>query len=227
MNDDASAHPNATYLYFDEVGNFDFTAKGTRVFVMTCVVMRRPFGHQNPLLRIKYDLLEGGLNLEYFHAAEDRQAVRDRVFGAIGAHLDEIEAHSVIIHKNRVESALREPHVIYRRAFEALVEDACPGAVRMSPGHIVAVTDHLPVHRNRAAFEKALKPYLKSQMPAGTTYDLFHHQSKADLNLQAADYISWAIYRKWNIDDGRSYELVRGCMCSERDVFADAGESDY
>ena len=214
-----------TYLYFDEAGNFDFSPNGTSVFVMTCVVMHRPFAFQSALLEVKHDCLQSGLNLEYFHATEDRQAVRNRVFEAIGGHLDELRAYSVIIRKNRTNPSLRAPHVLYRRTFEWLVRYACPRAA--SPGdHIVAVTDQIPIDRNRAAFEKALKPYLKQHLPAGASYDLFHHQSKADMNLQVADYISWAVYRKWNAGDLRSYELIRECVRSEGDLFRD-GDTEY
>lgn len=102
---------------------------------------------------------------------------------------------------------------------------ACPRVLR--PGEqIVAVTDQLPVGRQRSAVAKALKPYFKQHLPEGATYELFHHQSKSDLNLQVADYVSWAIYRKWNAGDLRSYELVKPCIHSEGDLFRD-GDTEY
>ena len=208
---------DVTYLYFDEAGNFDFSTSGTSVFVMTCVVTKRPFTAHNALLEVKYDVMESGLNLEYFHATEDRQAVRDQVFSAIGASLDDFAAYSVILQRDCAAPSLRQPHVLYRRMFEWLVERACP-RVGSPYGHVVAITDQIPVQRNRRAFEKGLKPYLKQHLPAGSTYDLFHHQSKADLNLQIADYICWAIYRKWNTGDERSFELIRGCVRSEESL---------
>ncbi|MDP2180981.1 MAG: hypothetical protein Q8K99_00225, partial [Actinomycetota bacterium] len=106
--------------------------------------------------------------MEYFHATEDRRAVRDRVFAAIREDLTEFCAYSVIIRKNRTNPSFQAPHVLYRRTFEWLVRHACPRAA--GPGdHVVAVTDHIPIDRNRAAFEKALKPYLKQHLPMGAT----------------------------------------------------------
>ena len=32
-----------TYVFLDESGNFDFSASGTRYFVLTCVGVTRPF----------------------------------------------------------------------------------------------------------------------------------------------------------------------------------------
>jgi hypothetical protein len=44
------------------------------------------------------------------------------------------------------------------------------------------------------------------------------------LNLQVADYVSWAVYRKWNLDDRRSYDLIESCMRSEDDWLNEGAE---
>lgn len=221
-----STHGGAVYLYFDEAGNFDFSANGTSVFVMTCMAVRRPFSFQPPLLEVKYDCLEQGLNLEYFHAAEDRQAVRSEVFGVIAAHLGDVQAYVMVVRKNRVHPSRRAAHVLYQWAFEHLVRTACSDCVRVGE-RVVAVTDHVPVARNRAAFEKGLKPYLRQHLPEGVRYELLHHQSKSDLSLQVADYISWAVYRKWNSGDLRSYRTIGSCIRSEADALANHAEEYY
>ncbi len=74
---------------------------------------------------------------------------------------------------------------------------------------------------------RALKPWFKSHLPAGVTYDLFHHQSKSDLNLQVADYVSWAVYKKWTDGDLRSYDLVKKCIRSEGDLFKGGDRTYY
>ena len=68
------------YLFLDEGGNFDFSDKGTRYFTMTSVLKFRPFQTFSKLTSLRYDLIETGLDIEYFHASEDRQAVRNQVF---------------------------------------------------------------------------------------------------------------------------------------------------
>jgi len=71
------------YIFLDEGGNFDFSPTGTKYFTLTCISKTRPFQIAPALDSLKYDLIETGLDIEYFHAAEDRQAVRDKVFAAI------------------------------------------------------------------------------------------------------------------------------------------------
>jgi len=64
---------NRLYLFLDEGGNFDFSKTGTKYFVITSLTKQRPFAAYKELVELKYDLIESGVNLEYFHAAEDRQ----------------------------------------------------------------------------------------------------------------------------------------------------------
>jgi hypothetical protein len=40
------------------------------------------------------------------------------------------------------------------------------------------------------------------------SFRILHHASRADVNLQVADYCAWALYRKWERDDLRSVRIV-------------------
>ena len=56
----------------------------------------------------------------------------------------------------------------------------------------------------REAVGKGVKVALAAMLPA--TVDctrVLHHASKSNMDLQIADYCTWAIYRKWNSQDAR------------------------
>ena len=55
-------------------------------------------------------------------------------------------------------------------------------------------------------------------LPATVRYRVLHHASKSNLDLQIADYCTWAIYRKWNAQDGRSLRRVQAAVRREWDV---------
>jgi hypothetical protein len=63
-------------------------------------------------------------------------------------------------------------------------------------------------------------------LPAGKTYRVHHYASKTSHYLQVADYCNWAIYRKWENLDTRSYKLIEGAVRSEFDIFQ-AGTTFY
>ena len=65
------------YIFIDEGGNLDFSEKGTKYFSLTSLTKIRPFVIYEPLVNLKYDLWEKGVDFEYFHATEDTQATRD------------------------------------------------------------------------------------------------------------------------------------------------------
>jgi len=212
------------YFYFDEAGNLDFSPTGTRYFIMTCVVSARPFAAHCDLLDIKYNWLEKGLDLDRFHATEDRQAVRDEVFRVIGKRLSDFQVYTVIIRKNRTNPALRDERRFYPFVFSWLTKYACPRSLGEFD-HVVAVTDRIPVAKKQGEVKQAIKSTLKQNF-GGRTYALFHHESRSDLNLQIADYFCWAIQRKWEGDDDRSYVLIREAICGEGDLF-EYGDQEY
>ena len=72
---------------------------------------------------------------------------------------------------------------------------------------------------HREAVEKAVKVTLAEALPAGTRFRVYHHDSKSNLDLQIADYCNWAIYRKWNSGDDRSYNVIGPVVRSEFEIF--------
>ena len=196
------------YLYIDESGNFDFGRSGTRHFLLCGVLMRRPFAHLPGLLDVKYDFLEEGLDLEHFHASEDRQAVRDRVFRCLAAHVGGMRVICVVARKATLDPGLRTPEGLYSAAFDLLVRAATCAHTPAPDARTIVITDSLPVRSGGAAVRKAVRTTLKAYTPAGASYRILHHASRADVNLQVADYCAWAAYRKWERADDRSYRLM-------------------
>ena len=93
------------YIFLDQSGNFDFRKSGTRYLILTSVSMRRPFPLCLHLDRYKYDCIENGTNIEFFHCCNDRKSTRHAVFDLIAAHLDNIRIHCVVAEKARIAPA--------------------------------------------------------------------------------------------------------------------------
>ncbi|MBF0635084.1 MAG: DUF3800 domain-containing protein, partial [Nitrospinae bacterium] len=55
------------YIFLDESGNFDFSPKGSPFLVLTAIVAKRPFAWVDKLACLKYDLIENGFEIEFFH----------------------------------------------------------------------------------------------------------------------------------------------------------------
>jgi hypothetical protein len=215
------------YLFIDEGGNFDFSHGGSRHFILTCLIEERPFPSYDKLRTLRYDLLEDGTNIEYFHCSEDRQAVRNQVFSIVRDNLSHVDICSMIVQKNKVNPSLREESKFYTRIFRMLMKWVIEKHVH-GKGYerVILFTDTMPVAKKRKAMEKGVKIELASILRAGVEYRIYHHQSKSNLNLQVVDYCNWAIYRKWSKGDERSYNVIAPSIDAEWDVFRD-GKSEY
>lgn len=208
------------YIFLDESGNLDFSVGGSRYFILSAMSVSRSFPSTVPLMELKYDLWEGGLEIEYFHASEDRQATRNAVFEIISKHSSSYRTDSVIVEKRKTHPTLQSDHSrFYKKIFDILLHYVLEGH-RKDHQQIIFVCDVIPLNRRRKALEKAIKLNLAAWAKThGNRYSILFCSSKSEQNLQVVDYISWAIYRKWEQADQRSYRLIQRCMRSEFDVF--------
>jgi hypothetical protein len=216
----------AVYLFFDESGNLDFGANGSRHFCFGAVTLRDPGPLTAELARLRYDLLCQGLELDCFHAAEDRQAVRNEVFAALrrvggcGMEAGGFDFDVLMVDKRLTPDALRDPFEFYARLGYVLVESVLD-RFRDSDEPLVVITDTLPLQRDRKALAKAFRQAIRDSLGA-RPFSIVHHVSAAHAGLQAADYCTWAVQRKLRGDD-RPYQLIRPWLRAEWVAFEERG----
>ena len=215
------------YLFLDEAGNLDFSRNGTRYFLLGCITKERPFRAYQELTELKYDLIETGLGLEYFHAAEDRQATRNRVFEIIQRHLAGVRVDALLVEKSKTAPALQEEEKFYAHMLSQHLQFILAQHRLEDYAEIIVFTDRIPVQRKRGAVEKAVKQTLAGVLPTGTRYRVLHHDSKSNFDLQIADYCTWAVYRKWTMGDVRSFSVIAPAVQKEWDFFLNESATYY
>jgi hypothetical protein len=214
-----SIPPGCLYVFLDEGGNFDFSPKGTQYFTLTALTTTRPFLWDPPLMSLKYDELERGSRAECFHATEDKQVVRNRVFAVIADHLSDMRLDCIIVEKRKTVPELQIEEKFYPRILGYLLRYVMQRESVGRYAKVMVMSDAIPINKKRKAIEKAVEETLAHMLSAGTSYEMLHHESKSCLSLQVADYCNWAIYRKWAQADERSYQVIRGAIRSEFDIF--------
>lgn len=227
------------FLFIDESGNFDFSSNGTKYFVLSCSSTFRPVEEREKLLNLRYELLSDGIGQECFHATEDAQATRDRVFNVIDSLSDDIEVHSVVAQKSKVNPSLYKEEYFkkgkkiqrvvgsefYQRVCRTLLQYVFRRSNFQKATKIIVVLGAIFTRDKQSTILKTLKKYLKEnfEMP----FEIFFHSSKADLNCQSADYFGWAIAIKWERNEKRSYVLVKDKVKSEYEIFKRGGKLYY
>ena len=207
------------YVFLDEAGNFDFSPKGTPYFLIGAITKERPFLACHDLNELKYDLVEKGIGIEYFHAAEDQQNTRNEVFAIIKKNLFDVRYDSVIVEKRKTGPALQAPQKFYPKMLGYLLRHILECHTLAKYKEVIVFTDDIPISKKKKAVEKAIKETLSEMLPKSARYRIYHHASKSNFDLQVADYFNWAIYRKWTRNDLRSFNVIQTVVKSEFDIF--------
>lgn len=212
------------YIFVDESGNFDFSPNGSKYFILSCLLTFNPVMSREKLIDLKYKLLEDGMEQEYFHATEDRQIVRDKVFEIIKT-LDDVEVHSVVAQKNKTNPVLHDEDKFYKLMCKNLLQYLFRRAELKAADKVVVVLGALFTKKRQSVIIKTLKKELKERF--NKPFGIYFHQVKSDINCQLADYCGWSIYIKWERADDRSYKLIEERIKSEFDIFQNGKQEFY
>ena len=203
------------FIFLDESGNYDFSPKGTSHLVYTAVSSGQIHAGVEEFHALKHWFIAGGQELEYFHASEDAQMVRDAVFNVI-CQLP-IRVDCIVVDKPKAEPNIRPIERLYPRMFEILLRYLLNGLPRW-PSRIHIFCDTPDLNKSKRAVEKGIKlavtPLAREK---GFTCSVLLHASKSHPYLQIADYCGWAVYRKWGGSDYRSYKLIMSMLRNEFD----------
>jgi len=207
------------HVFADEAGNFDFSRKkgASRYFILTTVATA-DCSPGDELLALRRRLAWNGVEVHAeFHATEEAQAVRNEVFAVLQRHDFRVDA--TILEKPKAQPQTRvTEHRFYQTAWYQHLKYVAPRISTLST-ELLLMTASVGTRKQRQAFGHAVRDVGIQVLPGRTTRFAFW-SAASDPCLWVADYCSWAIQRKWELGDTRSYDLIKNKIRSEWDVFA-------
>lgn len=215
---DPSPSPTTLYVFMDESGNFDFSARGTDFFVLSAVYTSAPGTSAQAMQALKYDLMAAGSADLEFHATNNSPGTRLRVFDTIAGLHATISAHTIYLDKHFAHKSKQSDVAMMSLVGGAMGKWIC----RVFGGEydqIVLVFDSVLRGKAQGAFNAAVKPELKK---LGVPFRILFHPVKSDMNGQIADYISWAWFRRAENNDLAPESRIRANQLSwdSFDLFA-------
>jgi hypothetical protein len=217
--------PN-TFIFADEAGCFTFTrdANVSRYFIL-CTVTMDDCAIATDLLQLRRDLAwEGAERGEYFHATEDKQLVRDRVFDAITKRPFSIQA--TIMEKSKAQSQVRtDKPCFYQYGYFYHFKHGISRVLNSSSETLVT-TASLGTRKEKIAFQDAVSKVMR-QTHLSKQWKADFMPCHADPCLQVADYCAWAIQRRWEREDNRSYDLIKDRINYEYDLWSHGNTHYY
>jgi len=211
---DTSLGPRPLYLFFDEAGNLDFGRNGTRFFLCGILVTYDPWPFMQVLTDLREEVFRGGFIPPAFHATEDRQAVRDRVFEGI-AGVGGFKAYIAVTEKAHVPATHTDPATFYTFVADFTLRMVLQRYPSDEP--IYVITDELPLKGKREALVKGFKTSLAAIIP-DREFKIGHQSSGTQACLQVIDYVTWAVFRRLELPDERSYVLIKDYIAYEGGV---------
>ena len=212
------------FVFLDESGNLDFSAKGTDYFIVTAVVTRDPVEIARHVSQLKYQLLAEGFSEVSLHAAENAQVIRDRFYRVIDGPISEVAStHTMYIDKHLAAPAVQDPvriMSIFGKAIARWLE------YRLQPDDspIILAFDSVLTRRQQDAFKAEVKPVLKFM---GRPFNLTFQPVKEEPCGQVADYVAWAWSRHLERQDDRPLAQFTAVRQSDFNLFRNGRKRYY
>ena len=215
------------YLYADEFGNLDFSnGKGaTRYFGLTTVTFFNDQQARTQLDQLRYNLAREGISHKGpFHASTDSQQVRDRVYAAIEPHFFRVDC--TILEKRKSQPQVRSsPERFYQYAWYYHMKHLAP-KVSWRGDELFVVAATIGSKKKTESFHAGVDDVME-QVSRTFKFTTAQWPANSDAGLQVADYCCWAIQRKWEGGDSRSYALITDKIASEFDIFKSGSKFYY
>lgn len=214
-----------SYVFADEAGNFHFARhpSASRYFIL-CTVTTKDCSIGGALLDLRRDMAWRRSSMEgKLHASTDAQIVRDEVFALLAKADFRIDA-------TILEKAKAEPHM--HRTNERFYKYAWFYHFKYVAPRVLGPKDELflsaasvGTKARGGAFREAIEDVAQQVSPA-LDHRVVFWPSASDPCLQVADYCTWAIQRKWERGDPRSFELICDKVKTEFNLF-EFGRKSY
>lgn len=207
------------YIFSDEAGCFVFKRnnRASRYFIV-CTVTMTDCDLGVALQDLRRDMIWRKMPVKkhMFHCTEDRQEVRDEVFKLLSRHDFRIDA--TILEKSKAQPQTRSTNErFYKYAWFYHLKTIGPALLY---GHDEAMISAAAIgtKKGQAVYTSAVNDVMQ-QTIRGKSWATSFPPSQADPCLQIADYCAWAIQRKWERDDTRSYDIIENKVRREYDLF--------
>lgn len=183
-----------------------FTPKGKRFYIFAAVWTFDPSPLASQLINLRISLLKKGHDLPRFHATTDKQENRNAVTSLLTT-LNNWYWVAVVIEKSKVNPSIRDPHQFYPQFLAMPLRFILKGRLHDAT-NVIIYTDTLPVHHCEP-IKKAIKSSCRAALSEEIPFRCYHHPSASNKWLQVADYCAWAIARKWESGDSRTYNVLK------------------
>lgn len=209
------------YIFLDESGDlgFNFRKKKTsKFFVITCLFVENK-GPLEKIVKKTHSELQKKYKRRFgiLHCVKEKPTTRQRLLRRINEK--ECFAMTIYLNKKRVYTKLQnEKQVLYNYVANILLD-------RVYSKKIIPVESTIKLIASRRETNKFLnenfKDYLNSQVEKRhkIKMEVLIKSPHEEKSLQAVDFMSWAIFRKYEYGDDSYYNVIKNKIVEENPLF--------
>jgi hypothetical protein len=211
------------YLFSDESGDFYFSRSphASRYFAVgTLLVDEVELGRLRQAMAALRDSLawaNHGLD-SYFHATDDSDPIRKAVFTVLSNF--DFRVDVTLLEKAKAMPRCRtDEATFFKYAWFYHLKYAAPRCFGVDDEAMIIAAE-LGTRKKRRAFRAAIEDVMTQCIPYRVKRTLAFWPCSSDFALQAADYCLWAVTRKLERGDDRYYNVIKGKIGSEFDLWS-------
>ena len=208
------------YIFMDESGDlgFNFDKRGTTsYFLITFLFSRSKRPIEKCVKKVHLGLRKKYKKIGVLHAYIEEPVTKRRLLSLLAEK--DCKIMTILLNKKKVYTKLQdEKPVLYNYVTNILLD-------RIFTKKLIQSDDSIKIIASRKETNKFLnknfKSYLHSQLAANYKVKVsISVKTPAEQKaLQAVDFVSWAIFRKYEYKDDTYYNLIRGKIVEENALF--------
>ena len=207
-----------TYIFLDESGDLGFKKSSSKWFIFTIAMVSSPRSLERVVKKIWRPLKKKYKKLGELHASHEKDITRKRVLKQL-SEVSDLKVFCVVLNKKKVYVDLQsQKNYLYNFTANILLD-------RLHNKEALDAKESIHLYIDRKDTKKVLREnfikYLTSSMKKRRdgNFKVELHSSHENKALQAVDFISWAIFRKYERNDYEFYELIKSKITDERLLF--------
>ncbi len=194
------------------------TARNQGIF-LTAAIRLDDF---NPLRRLfrrvrRHSLSGQSRSLSEIKAVAASNHFRRSLYAGLAA-LDGLAISALIVPVTRLPYPLRQHEdILYAHMVTGVAAQCLKGI--SSPAVYLALDQRDTPGLTSMQLTSHLQAGLGAYLPSGGHLEIYYRDSTTDVGIQAVDFVSWALYQKYQRNDARWYDIIASQIVSEQVLF--------
>lgn len=203
------------YIFLDESGDLGFKKKSSKWFLFTIAIVDDYRALEKIVKKVWKPLKKKHKKLSELHAYHEDAITRKRLLRMADA-LRDLKIMCTVLEKKKIHIDLQnQKQYLYTYTANVLLENLYGKKILRKGEPIHLFVDRKETKKKlRTDFINYLTESVEGKHEG--KFSVILHSSHENKSLQAVDFISWAIFRKYERGDFEYYEIIKNKIIDER-----------